>query len=67
MMLLADGSSCRNSELKLGWFVGELKFKQDNYVHVGMELSQESSFSVTFVKKPFRGLPGTGRESENGR
>ena len=28
MMLLADGSSCRNSELKLGWFVGELKFKQ---------------------------------------
>ena len=27
-MLLADGSSCRNSELKLGWFVGELKFKQ---------------------------------------
>ena len=28
MVLLADGSSCRNSELKLGWFIGELKFKQ---------------------------------------
>ena len=32
---------------------GELKLQENNFVHVGMELSQDNSFSVTLTQKDF--------------
>ena len=38
------------SELRFG----ELKLQESNFVHVGMDLSQDSSFSITLTQKVSR-------------